>query len=149
MENVNCILCIIYLLLGILNIVGMVNIEECAIFGLTIGALFLCIAPLFDKKIWRGLFYFLAAGFIVGFQLIDGANDIIKNIDNNTWLLLSLAVTFLANYLSTTKAIELKLKDRENGNKIRENDIQTLKEVQRLRNEITRLRVQLNDKDDE
>lgn len=141
MENINFILCIIYLFLGILNIIGVITIEDSAIFGMTVGALFLCIAPLCDKKIFRVLFYIMAAGFIVGFQLIDGTNDIVKNIDNNTWLLLSLSITFLANYLSAIKSREFQIKSRDDEIKRRKNDIEILK------NEISKLKSQPNDKD--
>ena len=141
MENINFILCIVYLFLGVLNIMGVITIEDSAIFGMTIGALFLCIAPLCNKKTLRIMFYIMAAGFIVAFQLIDGTNDIVKNIDNNTWLLLSLSITFLANYLSSIKSREFQLKSRDNEAKRRKNDIQILK------NEIINLKSQLNDKD--
>ena len=99
MENINFILCIVYLILTILNILEMVKIENSSVFGMTVGALFLCLAPLFDKKIIRVIFYIFASGFIVGFDLLKNANEIIKDVDGNTWLLLSLSVTFLANFL--------------------------------------------------
>ncbi|PJI08666.1 MULTISPECIES: hypothetical protein [Clostridium] len=135
MENINFILCIIYLLLAVLNIIGVITITDSAIFGMTVGALFLCIAPLFNKKIFRILFYIMAAGFIVGFQLINEANKIVKNIDNNTWLLLSLSVTFLSNFLSTIKSRKFQLKSKSSEIKKRKDDIQTLKnEINKYKN---------------
>ena len=50
MESINFVLCIVYLLLGIANMFGALSIEDSAIFGMTIGALFLCIAPLIKNK---------------------------------------------------------------------------------------------------
>ena len=109
MESINFVLCIVYLLLGIANMFGALSIEDSAIFGMTIGALFLCIAPLIKNKNIRIIMYILSASFILGFPMINGANEYIQGVDSNTWLLLSLSVTFLANYIGvvSSKKIEI------------------------------------------
>lgn len=113
MENINFILCIVYLCLGILNLCGVLKIQDSSVFGMTLGALFLCIAPLVKNKKLRVAIYIVSAGFILGFPLIDGSNEYIQNVDSNTWMLLSLAVTFLANYIAKVESTKFELNNRE------------------------------------
>lgn len=130
MENINFILCIVYLILTILNILEMVKIENSSVFGMTVGALFLCLAPLFDKKIIRVIFYIFASGFIVGFDLLKNANEIIKDVDGNTWLLLSLSVTFLANFLGKVNLDKINEEKRtEQLNK----KLESIQELQKIK----------------
>ena len=129
MENVNFILCIVYLILAILNIFQVIKIENSSAFGMTVGALFLCLAPLFDKKIIRVIFYIFASGLILGFDLLKNANEIIKDVDENTWLLLSLSITFLANFLGKVNSDKINEEKRtEQLNKKSEN-IQELQKI--------------------
>ena len=135
MESINFVLCIVYLLLGIANMFGALSIEDSAIFGVTIGALFLCIAPLIKNKNIRIIMYILSASFILGFPMINGANEYIQGVDSNTWLLLSLSVTFLANYIGvvSSKKIELEKKEKELNQRIE--DLKILKsEIKKLNN---------------
>lgn len=135
MESINFVLCIVYLLLGIANMFGALNIEDSAIFGMTIGALFLCIAPLIKNKNIRISMYILSASFILGFPMINGENEYIQGVDSNTWLLLSLSVTFLANYIGvvSSKKIELEKKEKELNQRIE--DLKIIKsEIKKLNN---------------
>lgn len=135
MESINFVLCIVYLLLGIANMFGALSIEDSSIFGMTIGALFLCIAPLIKNKNIRIIMYILSARFILGFPMINGANEYIQGVDSNTWLLLSLSVTFLANYIGvvSSKKIELEKKEKELNQRIE--DLKILKsEIKKLNN---------------
>ena len=135
MESINFVLCIVYLLLGIANMFGALSIEDSAIFGMTIGALFLCIAPLIKNKNIRIIMYILSASFILVFPMINGANEYIQGVDSNTWLLLSLSVTFLANYIGvvSSKKIELEKKEKELNQRIE--DLKILKsEIKKLNN---------------
>lgn len=138
MESINFVLCIVYLILGLLNVIGLIKIEDSAVFAMTVGTLFLCISPLFDSKNIRVILYIIAASFIVGFQLISGSNELVKGVDNNTWMLLSLSVTFLANYLGKVKRDRLDIKNRGEDLKRKSSDIKLLK------NEINRLKTQID-----
>ena len=68
----------------------------------------------------RIIMYILSASFILGFPMINGANEYIQGVDSNTWLLLSLSVTFLANYIGvvSSKKIELEKKEKELNQRI-------------------------------
>ena len=138
MESINFVLCIVYLILGLLNIIGLMKIEDSAVFGMTVGTLFLCLSPLFDNKKIRVVLYIIAASFIVGFQLISGSNELVKGVDNNTWMLLSLSVTFLANYLGKVKRNRLDIKNRSEDLKRKSSDIKLLKdEINKLKSKIS------------
>lgn len=134
MESINFVLCIVYLILGVLNILGFLTIEESYVFGMTVGALFLCIAPLFENKYIRVIAYIGAAIFILGFPMINKANEYIQGVDSNTWLLLSLSVTFLANYLGSVTSKRKELENREK--KLKE----SLENIEFLKNEIKKIR---------
>lgn len=137
MESINFVLCIVYLILGLLNVIGLMKIEDSAVFGMTVGTLFLCISPLFDNKKIRVILYIIAASFIVGFQLISGSNELVKGVDNNTWMLLSLSVTFLANYLGKVKRDRLDIKNRGEDLKRKSSDIKLLEdEINKLKTQI-------------
>ena len=127
MENINFILCILYLILGILNMFGIMIIDDISVFGMTVGTLFLCLAPLFNKKNIRVIYYILAAGFVVGFHYINGASRLIDGVDNNTWLLLSLSVTFLANFLGKVESDATNNKKTTEELNKKANDIKILK----------------------
>lgn len=120
MENINFILCIIYLILGILNIFGQITIENSSVFGMTVGTLFVCLAQLFDTKWLKTLMWIFAAGFIIGFPMLNEANNFIKDVDNNTWLLLSLSITFLSNFLNNVNndSINIEKKNKELNKKL-------------------------------
>ncbi|MGN2368841.1 hypothetical protein ACTFJW_02125 [Clostridium cagae] len=102
MVNVNFIACILYIILSIGNMLGYISIDNSEVFGMTLGTLFLCIAPLFSQKQEKIKFlnYLLAIMFVVGFHLFKDSAIIAENSETNTWLLLSLAVTFLSNYFN-------------------------------------------------
>lgn len=115
MENINFILCIVYFGLGLLNILGIINLNESQVFAMTVGTLFLCLAPLFKKKNDRVFMYIIAAFFYIGFPLIIDAEKLIKDVDSNTWLLFSVAVTFLSNFINNnrTRKSEANQKNKE------------------------------------
>lgn len=112
MGNINLYLCIIYLLLAAANIFGMIKLEQGVIFAMTSGALFLCIAPLFKRTICKDLFYIFALGLLLVFPLINNSNIIAYGFDGNTWMLLSLSVTFLSNYISKNNNDKAELQKR-------------------------------------
>ncbi|MDK2585016.1 hypothetical protein QOZ83_04015 [Romboutsia sedimentorum] len=135
MESINFVLCIVYLALGIVNMFGVLKIEDSAVFGMTVGTLFLCIAPLVKNKKIRIIMYIVSAGFILGFPMINGSNKYIQGVDSNTWLLLSLSVTFLANYIGTISSKKIELENRQKELNQRLDDIETLKnEIKKLNN---------------
>lgn len=134
MESINFVLCIIYLILGVLNILGFLTIEDSSVFGMTVGALFLCIAPLIKKKQIRVIMYIGSAFCILGFPMMNKSNEYIKGIDSNTWLLLSLAVTFLANYLGKVDLKKIEDENKEKELKERSVNIELLKkEIEKMR----------------
>ena len=144
MENINFILCIVYLIVTVLNIFEIVKIENSSVFGMTVGALFLCLAPLFDKKMIRLAFYIFAAGFIVGFDLLKNANEIIKDIDGNTWLLLSLSVPFLAHFIGKVNLDKI---NEEKRNEALNKKSENIQELQKIIKEIKKYNNSDNDEE--
>lgn len=137
MVNVNFIACILYVMLSISNMLGYINIDNSEVFGMTLGTLFLCIAPLFSKKHEKIKFlnYLLAIIFIVGFHLFKDSEIIAKNSESNTWLLLSLGVTFLSNYINELNRKSNEIEKRNAQLKNDKEQIEKLKkEVQKLKN---------------
>lgn len=134
MESINFVLCVVYLILGVLNAFGFLTIEDSSVFGMTVGALFLCIAPLIKNKKFRVSIYIGSAIFILGVPMINKANEYIKGVDSNTWMLLSLSVTFLANYVSKVSTKKLEVENREKELKERLDSIELLKnEIKKMR----------------
>lgn len=121
MKNLNFYLSIIYLLLGLANILGWVKFEDGIIFGMTSSALFLGIAPLFKSQLIKNLFYIFSLGLLIIFPVLVNANEMVKDFDGNTWMLLALSVTFLSNYINKVNSdkISVQEKDKELMNKIK------------------------------
>lgn len=116
-ENVNLILSVIYLILAIINICGGVSIDEPSIFGMTIGTLFLCLAQVVEdgSKI-KFLMNFLGMGAIIIIPLLNYSTELIKYSDSNTWMLLSLSITFLSNFIA-------KVNDEKKQNEIKKQEL--------------------------
>lgn len=116
-ENINLILSVIYLILAIINICGGVSIDEPSIFGMTIGTLFLCLAQVVEdgSKI-KFLMNFLGIGGIIIIPLLNYSTELIKYSDSNTWMLLSLSITFLSNFIA-------KVNDEKKQNEIKKQEL--------------------------
>lgn len=130
MVNINLIACILYVVISVANMLGYINIDNANIFGMTVGTLFLCIAPLFPKKQEKMKFinYFIAGLFIIGFPLFKDSLIIANNSETNTWLLLSLAVTFLSNFMSDINKKRSKVEDDNEKLKKDREDIKKLRD---------------------
>lgn len=135
MEDINLVLFAVYFILAILNLCGMVCLNSSAVFGMTIGSLLLCLIPVLDSKKIRVIMYVIAFGFIIGFQYISKSEEWTKDIDSNTWLFLSLSVTFLTNFISKNEKEKIEIDAKLEEAKKCANQIETLKDmINKLKN---------------
>lgn len=107
------IIALIFFMMAFLNFYGLLEIKLYGVFGLTFGALLICISTCFEGNlntrkinVWsviKNIFYFLGWIFIViAIYLKDNEffKSFIDAFDGNTLMLLSLAFTFLSLMVS-------------------------------------------------
>ena len=149
------IITIIFFLMAFLNFYKLLDIKSYGVFGLTFGALLICISTCFEGSlkfgkidIWCGLkniFYSTGWIFIVvSIYLKDNKlfNGFIEAFDNNTLMLLSLAFTFLSLMVSEWgQRCQKKIIEQE-GKKLDE----LIKEQDKRQEELNRLIKKLNDR---
>jgi hypothetical protein len=107
------IITIIFFIMSFLNYFGFLSIHTYGVFGITFGALMICISTCFEGdlylgnldiwKIIKNFFYVIGWIFIV-ITVYLKQNDVLINLinifDSNTLMLLSLAFTFLSLMVS-------------------------------------------------
>lgn len=107
------IITLIFFIMSVLNFYGLLNIQPYGVFGLTFGALLICISTCFEGNlnvknidIWeiiKNLFYFGGWIFIViTVYLKENAafKEFMTSFNGDTLMLLSLAFTFLSLMVS-------------------------------------------------
>lgn len=107
------IITLIFFVMSALNYNGLLNIQSYGVFGLTFGALLICISTCFEGnlnvkgidiwKIIKNLFYFGGWIFIVITVYLKenpAINEFMMAFNGNTLMLLSLAFTFLSLMVS-------------------------------------------------
>lgn len=113
MDKHKFIITVIFFIMAILNNFGLLIIDEKGVFGITFGALMICVSTCFEGdfyivkinawKIIKNTFYFMGWIFIVVTVYLKD-NVILKNImetfESSTLMLLSLGFTFLALMVS-------------------------------------------------
>lgn len=112
-DKHKCIITVIFFLMSFLNFFNLLNIQSYGVFGLSIGALFICISTCFEGEltmiginVWsviKNIFYFAGWIFIViSIYLKQNIffDTLIKAFDSNTLMLLSLGFTFLSLIVS-------------------------------------------------
>ncbi|ELC8342598.1 hypothetical protein ACSXDC_00860 [Clostridium perfringens] len=92
--------CIIYSALALFELIGMVDLNDKVILGMTLGSLGLCIVPLMKNNKAKKCLFILSLAAIIAFQYIVNIDKYIKGFDGNIFMLISLAVIFLTNYLN-------------------------------------------------
>lgn len=113
MDKHKCIITFIFFMMAFLNFYGLLYIQSYGVFGLTFGALLICISTCFEGSlniknvnIWnmiKNLFYFGGWVFIViTTYLKENRNfqSFMNAFDGNTLMLLSLGFTFLSLMIS-------------------------------------------------
>jgi hypothetical protein len=115
MNKDKFIITVIFFIMAILNYFGVLSIDAKGVFGITSGALMICISTCFEGdlhikgvniwKIVKYIFYFTGWILIVVTVYLK-ESDMLKNImiafDSNTLMLLSLGFTFLSLIVSET-----------------------------------------------
>lgn len=120
------IITLIFFIMSALNFYGLLNIQSYGVFGLTVGALFICISTCFEGslyiknidiwKIIKDIFYFSGWMFmvvIVYFKENTTFKELIMVFDSETLMLLSLGFTFLSLMVSDWNQEEKKFNENE------------------------------------
>lgn len=103
MLNIRLIIFIVFCLLTLFNMMNWISITEIGVFGMTAGAIFITLADIFENNIIKNIYY-LAGGIFIGvfpflknFKCIE---DLIKSVDQNTFMLASISALFLSIYIN-------------------------------------------------
>jgi hypothetical protein len=130
LKNDKVALAIVFLSLSALNYFQVTEISEKAVFGFTVGALFMSISAGFDgeiiilkkniqvniSSIFKSFFYYSSWLIIFGFLVIketDFIKQLVTGIDSNTLMLVSLGITMLSIRTSEINARRIEQRQKE------------------------------------